>query len=223
MSFTIAKIIGEAAWEAFLGNSISNFSRRTSEDGIRELVNGIRMGQVAMINEDVAYTSLLPILIAREEFIIASRFVEDVSFVRSLFKEFIIMLGIAQQTVAPAPSRLTRRIATIKGHDVAPSDLIVEFPKNSKCFYILDCPVCKTHFDSVSALYGHLYQAEQAHEQFVNGRQMFNQVRAVSDRQVCIVARLLGGTRVMGVTHEWVTNHNLRRQVIMDVSYPVHF
>lgn len=70
---------------------------------------------------------------------------------------------------------------------------VIEYPRRSSTYYVLNCPICKSHFETVRALYSHI---NISHQGIMTGD------KAYTD------ALEIGGTLVTDADTNWVVCHN---------------
>lgn len=89
--------------------------------------------------------------------------------------------------------------------DVPDNRYIIEYPKSSKQYYILDCPICEKNFDVINLLYSHI---NVSHQGIFSGQKSYMHALDV------------GGTRVTGplADRRGVLNHNDRVRAYKNVS-----
>jgi hypothetical protein len=94
----------------------------------------------------------------------------------------------------------------IRRKDVPDNRIIIEYPKNSREFYILDCPICEKSYEMLKDLYYHIMSA---HSGIITGEKSY------------IDALEIGGIRITNAERKWVKDHNEMCRIKKNVRYPL--
>lgn len=121
-----------------------------------------------------------------DDMLFACRFVETVA---DKFNPYVRRL--------PAGERINNGLAEkpyeIYRKDVPQNRMIIEYPKSTQKFYIIDCPICEKSYEMLKDLYYHIMSA---HSGIIVGEKSYAH------------ALEIGGTRIKDAERRWVKDHN---------------
>jgi hypothetical protein len=212
MSYIPLKQQAEQVWECYLNAASQNFHLRAHEDGILQGENAPKEQLASGGDAPATIEQGMPL---ENKDIRQVRFFEDVRLVRHMFDIVVETMspqpGPTLQAQAPLPmanSQVTSR-PNILMAEIPSNKMIVEHPKSSGIYYVLDCALCGRHFHNAQSLYAHINQTDAAHQGILMGEKKF--AKAVA---VC-------GFRIDDATTETVKEHNAYAEALFNVSCSV--
>jgi hypothetical protein len=197
------------SWAHFLDIVQGVTNNRYNEDTKRHEENTVELQGIVMaagvLTEDIskAMDMVVENQISRARDLVKPRFVQDVNIAHALLKDVIDRL---EPFLKPAPFKdpIDDRPAEITYFEVPDHRLVVEYPKNSDNFYILDCPICQKDFDTVRFLYEHIVVA---HQGILTGQKSYTD------------ALEIGGTLIKYADRKWMREHNQDYRFSKNVSF----
>jgi hypothetical protein len=204
-----SKSIHDRIWAGFKEVTDKRWEQRAIEDREQHKLNTTNMVAAYLINGTSAADALRDMQLQAQLTLNEDRYREDLDLARGMFDAVLSCVPKGTDLMCAPLSTTAPRVSTprptLSTSQVAAHKLVIESPKRSNKYYVLDCPLCQRHFHSSASMYAHLNQDNSAHRELLGNQRTFAQAVAVC------------GARVTDATPGWVAKHN-DAKAMADVS-----